>query len=106
MGMGGPSVGTLAGPRGNFVEPGTAFADPGMRGNGVVGNWRHGRVDRDFRHGRFGAFAGLYGLGLGYDLGRGYDLPYDNDYNSCYVLTPYRYQWVGATLCRSIAETG
>jgi hypothetical protein len=60
-----------------------------------AGNWGNGRFGRDFRHRRFfGGFAGLYGLGLGYDLGYGYDLPYSYDSNSCYVLTPYGWQWV------------
>jgi hypothetical protein len=72
MHLGGPAV-TFAGPRGNFVGPTTAFANPGMRGNRFAGSWGHGRFGRDFRHRRFfdGAIAGLYGLGLGYDLGYG-----------------------------------
>jgi hypothetical protein len=66
-----------------------------MRGNRFASNWGHGRFGGDFRHRRFfGGLAGLYGLGLGYDLGYGYDLPYGYDSTSCYVLTPYGYQWV------------
>jgi hypothetical protein len=95
MVMGAPRGSTLIGPRANSVGPMANFANPGMRGNRVTGNWGGREWGHGHHHRHFVGGYGLYGYpDLGYDYypDFGYDYAYGDD--SCYLLTPYGYQWV------------